>query len=67
VSLDHATCRACSGYIIEGTLRRTGIALSSRCRCDDDANDRRMEAEARARAAEPLVDVEHLGPGRIAA
>lgn len=54
MSLDLHECARCDGYIIPGTLRRTGIALSSRCRCDDTDHDRQMEAEARARAAEPL-------------
>jgi len=54
MSLDFALCPKCDGYLIEGTYRRTGITLSSRCRCNDTEWDRQLEAEARERAAKPL-------------
>lgn len=54
MSLDFPICRTCNGYVIEGTLKRTGMTLSSRCRCQDDEHDQRVEAQMRKRAAEPL-------------
>ena len=72
--LDWPVCETCRGYQITGTLRLGALSLSSRCRCSDEPHEAAVEAKQRARAAEPLrsgelglTDVEHLGPGRIAA
>lgn len=51
MSLDFPLCPRCDGYRIEGTLKRTGMTLSSRCRCDDQDWERELEAELRERAA----------------
>jgi hypothetical protein len=59
MSLPFAECPVCSGYIIEGTLKRTGMTLSSRCRCEDEPWEQRVEQEIRERQAQPLPD-EHL-------
>jgi hypothetical protein len=54
MSLDFPLCETCRGYIIGGTLRRTAMTLSSRCRCDDSEGDKRVEAELRERRGRPL-------------
>jgi len=55
MSLDFPLCPRCDGYVIEGTLKRTGMTLSSRCRCDDEPWERELEAELRERIG-PLTE-----------
>jgi hypothetical protein len=49
-------CDRCDGYVISGTLKRTGMALNSRCRCNDEPWEQRVEQEIRERQAQPLPD-----------
>jgi hypothetical protein len=56
MSLPFEECPNCWGYIIPGTLKRTGMTLSSRCRCNDEPCEQRVEQEFRERQALPLPD-----------
>jgi hypothetical protein len=65
MSLDFPLCNRCDGYVIEGTLKRTGLTLSSRCRCDDQDWERELEAELRERSAILDLEPKELPNGRF--